>query len=66
MEFGFEPALNQLRTSWRNGIWLLVRISDAGLKRAARGSLKVQDPKNRQKFAIWAPSHKIVGLCLRN
>jgi len=36
----------------------LVRISDAGRKRAARGSLKVQDAKkNRQKFAIWAPSH---------
>jgi len=23
MEFGFEPASNQLRTSLRNGIWLL-------------------------------------------
>jgi len=23
MEFGFEPASNQLRSSWRNGIWLL-------------------------------------------
>jgi len=23
-------------------------------------------PKNRQKFAIWAPSHKFVGLYLRN
>jgi len=22
-------------------------------------------PKNRQKFAIWAPSHNFVGLCLR-
>ena len=22
--------------------------------------------KNGQKFAIWAPSHNIVGLCLRN
>ena len=27
----------------------LVRISDAGLKRAARGSLKIQDAKTRQK-----------------
>jgi len=27
----------------------LVRIYDAGLKRAARGSLKIQDAKNRQK-----------------
>jgi len=26
------------------------------MKRAARGSLKIQDAKNRQKFAIWAPS----------
>jgi len=23
-------------------------------------------PQNRQKFAIWAPSHKFVGLYLRN
>jgi len=27
----------------------LVRISDAGLKRAARSSLKIQDTKSRQK-----------------
>jgi len=40
----------------------LVRIYDAGLKRAARGSLKIQD----QKFAICAPSHNFVGRCLRN
>jgi len=26
----------------------------------------MQDPQNRQKFAIWAPSHNFVGLCLRN
>jgi len=26
----------------------------------------MQDPKNRQKVAIWAPSHKFVGLYLRN
>jgi len=44
----------------------LVRIYDAGLKRAARGSLKIQDAKNRQKFAIWAPSHNFVGLYLCN
>jgi len=43
----------------------LVRIQNAGLKCAARGSLKIQDAKNRQKFAIWAPSHKFVGLYLR-
>jgi len=22
----------------------------------------MQDPKNRQKFALWAPSHNYVGL----
>jgi len=26
----------------------------------------MQDPKNRQKFAIWAPSHNFVGLQLHN
>jgi len=44
----------------------LVRIQDAGLKCAARGSLKIQDAKHRQNFAIWAPSHNFVGLYLRN
>jgi len=44
----------------------LVQIYDTGLKRAARDSLKIQDPKNRQKFAIWAPSHNFVWLYLRN
>ena len=44
----------------------LVRIQNAGLKYAARGSLEMQDPKNRQKVAICAPSHNFVGLCLRN
>ena len=44
----------------------LVRFSDAGLKRAARGSLKIQDAKKSPKIAIWAPSHNFVGLYLRN
>jgi len=44
----------------------LVRIYNAGLKRAARGSLKIQDAKITQKFAICAPSHNFVGLYLRN
>jgi len=44
----------------------LVQIQNAGLKRAARGSLKIQDAKNRQKVAIWAPSHNFVELYLRN
>jgi len=26
----------------------------------------MQDPKNRKKVAIWAPSHNFVGLYLRN
>jgi len=38
----------------------------AGLKCAASGSLKMQDQKNRHKFAIWAPPHNFVGLNLRN
>ena len=44
----------------------LVRILDAGLKRAARRSLKIQEAKTRQKIAIWAPSNNFVGLYLRN
>jgi len=44
----------------------LVRISDAGLKCAARGSLKIQDAKKSPKIAICAPSHNFVGACLRN
>jgi len=44
----------------------LVRIENACLKCAARHSLEMQDPRNRQKFAIWAPSHNFVGLYLRN
>jgi len=43
----------------------LVRISDAGLKRAARGSLEMQDPKRSPKIAIGAPSHNFVRLYLR-
>ena len=44
----------------------LVRISDAGLKPAARGSLKTQDAKKSPKIAIWAPSHNFDGLYFRN
>jgi len=44
----------------------LVRISDAGLKPAARGSLKMQDAKKSPKITIWVPSHNFVGLYLRN
>ena len=45
---------------------VLVRISDAGLKPAARGSLKTQDTKKSPKIAIWAPSRNFVGPYLRN
>ena len=41
-------------------------MQDAGLKRAARGSLEIQDAKKSPKIAIWAPLHNIVGLYLRN
>ena len=44
----------------------LVRILDAGLKHAARGSLEIQDAKKSSKIANWAPSHNFVGLNLRN
>ena len=43
----------------------LVRIQDAGLKRAARGSLEMQDAKIA-KVAICAPSYNFLGLYLRN
>jgi len=39
----------------------LVRISDAGLKLAAHGSLQMQDAKKLPKIAIWAPSHTLSG-----
>ena len=35
----------------------LVRISDAGLKPAARGLLKTQDAKKLPKITIWALLH---------
>jgi len=45
----------------------LARIWDTCLKRAPRGSLKkIKYAKNRQKFAICAPSYKFVGRYLRN
>jgi len=28
--------------------------------------MKIQDAKKSPKIAIWAPSHKVVGLYLRN
>jgi len=40
---------------------VLVRISDAGLKRGARGSLEMKHAKKSPKIAIWASSHNVVG-----
>ena len=39
----------------------LVRIYDSSLKCGTRSSLKIQDAKNRQKFAICAPLHNFAG-----
>jgi len=36
---------------------MAVRIYNAGLERAARGSLKIQEAKITPKIAICAPSH---------
>ena len=44
----------------------LVQISDAGLKRAAYGSLPIQDAKKSPKIAMCAPSHNFVRLYLIN
>jgi len=65
----FFPYLISVVANWMHtsthGV-VLVQIQNAGLKYAACGLLEMQDPKNRQKFAIWAPSHNFVGLYLRN
>jgi len=45
---------------------VLVRISNAGLKSSALGSLEMQDPKTFQKITIWTPSQNFVGPYLRN
>jgi len=44
----------------------LVRIQNAGLRCAARGSLKIEDAKKSPKITIRAPSHNYVRLYLRN
>jgi len=44
----------------------LVRILNAGLKCAARGSLEIQDAKMMKKIAICTPSRNFVGLYLHN
>jgi len=66
--FSSSPNLSRRRLdvchTSTHGVALL-RISDAGLKRAARGSLEMQDAKKSPKIATWAPSHNFVGLYLR-
>ena len=67
--FFFSPNLSRRRLdvchTSTHGV-ALVRISDACLKPAARGSLKTQDAKKSPKITIWAPSYNFVGLYLRN
>ena len=57
--FSSSPNLSRRGLHSTHGV-ALVRILDAGLKRAARGSLKVQDAKNRQKFAMGT----VAQICL--
>jgi len=59
----FFPRLISAIADWTSATHgvALVRISDAGLKCAARGSLEMQDPKKSPKIAIWAPLHNFVG-----
>ena len=67
----FFPRLISAAADWMTAIlphmvwvWLYsVNLEcRSGLKCAARGSLEIQDAK----MAILAPSHKFVGLYLRN
>jgi len=60
-----RPRLDVYHTSTHDVA--LVQIYEAGLKCAARrGSLKIQDAKRTMKIAICVPSHKFLGLYLRN
>jgi len=59
-----SPNLSRRRvdvyhTSTHGG--LSANLGCAGLKRAAHGSLKIQDAKMVQKIAICAPSHTLLG-----
>ena len=62
----FFPRLISAAADWMSAILsthgvALVRISDGGLKPAARGSLKTQYAKKSPKIATWAPSHSFSG-----
>ena len=67
----FFPRLISAVADWMSAIlphmvWPLCEFSAAGLKRGAHGSVQTQDARKSPKIAICAPSHKIVGLYLRN
>ena len=69
--FFFSPNLSRRRLdvchTSIHGV-ALVRISDAGRKRAARGSLEMQDAKNRHlgTIAQFCRAISSVGLYLQN
>jgi len=68
LSFFSSPNLSSRRLDvlpYTHGV-ALVRIKNAGLKYAARGSPQMQDPKKLPKIAIWEPSHNFVRLYLRN
>ena len=65
----FSPRLISAVADWMSTILLHkvwpFRMQVWNVLHAAR-ALEMQDAKNRQRIAIWAPSHNFVGLCLRN
>jgi len=63
----YFPRITSAVADWMSTIlphmvWPYCEFRNARLKRAARGLLKYRT----QKFAISVPSHKFVGLYLRN
>jgi len=66
--FLFSPKLSRRRLdvfhTSTHGV-ALVRIYNAGLRRPARGSLEMQDPKSRQNRLLGTIA-EFVGLYLRN
>jgi len=63
--FKFSGRRLDVYHTYTHGV-ALVQIYNAGLKRAACNSLKIQDAKKSQKIAICAPSHNFVGLYFHN
>jgi len=73
LPFFFFPRLISAVADWMSTIlphivwsYCKFRMQHAGLKRAARGLLEIQDAKMTPKIAICAPSHNFVALYLRN